>query len=1085
MSSRQTGIPKRTSDNNVSGRADGQPMYGRSNGDASGVSSLYGRPEAPQGRDTSARWTPENGQRDNNRFSRASEGESYRPSHSNGHDRKRRIMQERNEYLQTFCEHMASVQRASRPRTVPLLKSFYVQYRVANPVARLSPSSLVYDLRTKRKVVVITDYNAKLIEWTETLVKDYGASEISTSSPSRVPLPATGSTTSSRQQITRSEHILLNSSREELEKNKEHIEVANIQELLLDVCSKQQMTQSDFDADRMVDGDGTVVVQKQPTPFTIVFQVRNKKIGKVRALKHPYFLVGAPGLSVEAPVGRAGERPIPATDTIMLEPPAMKFFTFKFLPKMHGTVKDTLVFDFGDFVICRYISIRVEDSEIMSSVRAVENQGPLAKQKSQRRKPKPIAPTIVRGPRVEKPLFEGLPIPLAAYEIPKAIRERFENLDGDDPFRDDEMDLSPETYRTVFETLQYIEEIQMEADIRKYDLERVKLSLGRRHFVLNVQGLAEKRPNVMYGDKIYVRRSGYGDREYEGYINYMSKEDIQIQFNPAFITNVYMANMEFDVRFTFSRTPLRRCYQALQLMDTVPVSLKFPNTPPLVNAPPANPRPLDMNGPGMRDLNEEQKMAIRNVVEKRNGPNPYMHWKNQMSRGMHPSSPQLLQGQNMAILALAPSNLAADQLVERLSKSGFTKMEMIRIHSYQRPVTEISPVVAQYSRVRRNMEGIDEFSLLLARDILPFKVVVTTCITGGLLYSAGIPRGHFKFFCVDEAGQATEPELWISIAGLIDPLKGSIVLAGDPKQLGPTLRSVLAKRYGLEKSYMERLIELPLYAQADAAQVTKSGASTLRASQQYVNPSIITKLVRNYRSHPKILAISSSLFYNSEQVAAADKNMRESFEDWEGLPTKGFPIIFQGIQGRDMQEGTSPSWYNPDEIGLVKKWVLDIFKARGKGVSYDQIGIITPYRCQVQKIDTLLRGLGCKVASVEEFQGQERRIIIISTVRSTAAHVQQDMMHNLGFLQNYKRFNVAVSRAKALLVVIGNPVILEMDPYWGALVKYCRANKALIGYDPAGGASLAPKFLDQLSRLRMAEENQTTAQEDPAWDFRG
>jgi helicase MOV-10 len=71
-----------------------------------------------------------------------------------------------------------------------------------------------------------------------------------------------------------------------------------------------------------------------------------------------------------------------------------------------------------------------------------------------------------------------------------------------------------------------------------------------------------------------------------------------------------------------------------------------------------------------------------------------------------------------------------------------------------------------------------------------------------------------------------------------------------------------------------------------------------------------------------------------------------------------------------------------------------------------------------------------KVGSVEEFQGQERRIIIISTVRSNSAFLATDRDYNLGFLDNPKRFNVAITRAKALLIVIGNPKLLSRDKYW-------------------------------------------------------
>ncbi len=92
-----------------------------------------------------------------------------------------------------------------------------------------------------------------------------------------------------------------------------------------------------------------------------------------------------------------------------------------------------------------------------------------------------------------------------------------------------------------------------------------------------------------------------------------------------------------------------------------------------------------------------------------------------------------------------------------------------------------------------------------------------------------------------------------------------------------------------------------------------------------------------------------------------------------------------------------------------------------------------PLLLQVQKIYSLLRakyGNSIKVGSVEEFQGQERRVVLVSTVRSSVDHLDFDKKHRLGFLANPKRFNVALTRAKALLIVVGNPDVLYRDPNW-------------------------------------------------------
>jgi hypothetical protein len=89
-----------------------------------------------------------------------------------------------------------------------------------------------------------------------------------------------------------------------------------------------------------------------------------------------------------------------------------------------------------------------------------------------------------------------------------------------------------------------------------------------------------------------------------------------------------------------------------------------------------------------------------------------------------------------------------------------------------------------------------------------------------------------------------------------------------------------------------------------------------------------------------------------------------------------------------------------------------------------------------------------KVGSTELFQGQERRVILISTVRSSPDFIGFDTKHNLGFLDNPKRFNVAVTRACSLLVIVGNPAVLATDPHWGELLRLCLRRGAYTGVEP-------------------------------------
>uniref|UniRef100_A0A8C2A9K4 RNA helicase n=1 Tax=Cyprinus carpio TaxID=7962 RepID=A0A8C2A9K4_CYPCA len=318
--------------------------------------------------------------------------------------------------------------------------------------------------------------------------------------------------------------------------------------------------------------------------------------------------------------------------------------------------------------------------------------------------------------------------------------------------------------------------------------------------------------------------------------------------------------------------------------------------------------------------------------------------------------------------------------------------------------------------------------------------------TGMFCSAGGVPKGHFTHIFIDEAGQAVESECIIGIAGLLDPVKGQLVLAGDPQQLGPILRSPLAQLHGLGQSLLERLMtQNALYQKS---QDGHSGYDTR----------FVTKLLRNYRSHPAILKIPNELFYENELQVFANQMEREAFCCWEHLPKKGFPVMFHGVMGKDDREANSPSFFNVTEIEVIVSYLNKLMQTQGKKglpkLSANDIGIITPYRKQVEKIRKALNTVAelnkwkeIKVGSVEEFQGQERRVIIVSTVRSSVNYVKMDQDFNIGFLSNEKRFNVAMTRAKALLVVVGNPVILSKDPTWQRFIRYCELGQGYTGFD--------------------------------------
>nr|XP_022300633.1 putative helicase MOV-10 [Crassostrea virginica] len=107
-----------------------------------------------------------------------------------------------------------------------------------------------------------------------------------------------------------------------------------------------------------------------------------------------------------------------------------------------------------------------------------------------------------------------------------------------------------------------------------------------------------------------------------------------------------------------------------------------------------------------------------------------------------------------------------------------------------------------------------------------------------------------------------------------------------------------------------------------------------------------------------------------------------------------------------------------------------------------------------------------KVGSVEEFQGQQRKVIIISTVRANESMIGFDKKHNLGFLSNPKRFNVAISRAQALLVIVRNPYVLAQDKYCQVLIQYCIENGGYCGCD-------IPELLPHNSSTNQMQDHKT------------
>lgn len=485
----------------------------------------------------------------------------------------------------------------------------------------------------------------------------------------------------------------------------------------------------------------------------------------------------------------------------------------------------------------------------------------------------------------------------------------------------------------------------------------------------------------------------------QGYIHRVEAEEIYLKFDQKFHRGHRESNL-YNVQFTYNRVGMRKLYQAVEAAACLDWNFLFPSDPSKMRL--VKRKPLV---PLSRTLNDEQKSAVEMILARKGGSPYVIHGPPGTGKTMTliEAILQIYRGQGKGrVLVCAPSNSAADHILDRLISQNLVKIQkhdIFRLNAYTRPFEDVNPKHIDFCFAEDFI-----FRCPSRWDLVQFRIIICTYTSASLLYAGGIKRGHFSYFFLDEAAQASEPETMVPLSHLYRE-DSVVVLAGDPTQLGPVVFSRDAENCGLGTSFMERLFDCELYT---------SG-----------NENFMTKLVRNYRTHEAILRLPSELFYDGELIPCKEKEtcLSSSWEDL--LPDKEFPLLFIGIQGCDEREGSNPSWFNRIEASKVVEIIRVLIEQRE--LREDDIGVITPYRQQVCKIRGALESLGktnIRVGSVEQFQGQEREVIIISTVRSTVKHNEFDKAHYLGFLSNPRRFNVAITRARSLLVVIGNPHIL-------------------------------------------------------------
>lgn len=588
--------------------------------------------------------------------------------------------------------------------------------------------------------------------------------------------------------------------------------------------------------------------------------------------------------------------------------------------------------------------------------------------------------------------------------------------------------LTMEKYCEKFRNLLLVEDAFALLTLRQYDKDNVIFRKEDGYLVLDVAGLADGRPSLLPGDIAVCYPPGLtlncGATLFEGVIHMTSQEAIYLKFHNEFMRTY---NYEkYNIYYKVNRTIVRRLYGALDSIrsDVNKERILFPKTidfkEPMMNFS----KPLKWFND---KLNPRQRQAIESILEGKCRPSPYIVLGPPGTGKTVTIVEAILQifflNPNSRILACSGSNFSADSIAAKLVSSGKLKVkDLVRIIAFSRWEHEATPKnILPYSQLC--LEGNQA-------NWLNHRIVVSTCTNSTKFGVFSKGTRDFDYVFIDEASTVTEPESLLVI--LLASLKKEslVVLVGDPEQLGPVVISPFPGQ--LSTPLIERLCSFGPYLRTNERN-KKYG---------FYDPRCITKLVQCYRCCTELIKVNSDLFYDSEIKSNIERNTK--------LLTnfKNFPILFVGVVGKDDQMYDSPSWFNLKEAISVTKYVADLFKAKVKA---NQIAIITPYRKQVEVINALLNKTFEDpkkipfVTTVESFQGLERRVIILSLVRSNnSVKINHDNNFNLGFINSPKRFNVATSRAKQLLIIIGNPDLLIRDPKWRSIMNYCHQNESFL-----------------------------------------
>ena len=429
--------------------------------------------------------------------------------------------------------------------------------------------------------------------------------------------------------------------------------------------------------------------------------------------------------------------------------------------------------------------------------------------------------------------------------------------------------------------------------------------------------------------------------------------------------------------------------------------------------------------------NEEQKTAIKNIVNCTAFPFPYVVFgppgTGKTSCLVECVAQILKLKPNTKILITTQSNSACDEVGVRLLKH-VHRTKIFRFYSQSLLKSDSSKISADLRQLSNLRNNVNKYPT--KEELKHFNVIIATLTTCSRLVQMTLHeenldlKCHFDYIFIDECAAATEPEPMIPIVGLgtqPSEITANIILLGDHKQLGPVIHSDLASRLGLSVSLMERMMSKPRYQ--------------MNPTDKSFNANFVTQLLDNYRSHPAILQFSNVLFYDSKLRAKVPEPERSFALQWKYLSKNNFPILFHCCKTNSAKPKKSTSTFNEGEVDKVRlyvDWLLTDGIAGAK-VEANDIGIISPYKAQLNKLTERLKDLEeIEIGTAEHYQGREKKIIIISTVKSR---------EGLGFLKDERRLNVCLTRAKSLMIIVGNAETLQVNLRHRKMIRWCNSDK--------------------------------------------